>query len=88
MNRETLDELRGLAAQLMEGIVALAAQPEPGPQLLTFEEAAARLAIGRTLMQELVDGGNIPVVEVTGRAPRVDVRDIEVFLKARRTRRG
>jgi excisionase family DNA binding protein len=88
MNRETLDELRGLAVQLMEGIVALSAQPEPVSRLLSFEEVGQALSVSRTTVQELVDRGELPVVAVTGRAVRVDARDIEVFLRSRRSRRG
>lgn len=55
---------------------------------LTFEQTAELLAVGRTTVQELVDRGELPVVSVTGRAVRVDVRDVEAFVKARRERRG
>lgn len=89
MNRETLEELRGLATQLLETVVALAAEPvEPAPRLLTLEQAADALAVSRSTMQEIVDRGDLAVVSVTGRAVRVDVRDVEVFLKQRRGRRG
>lgn len=86
VNRETLDELRGLAGQLVAGLAGLA--QEPPPRLLTPDQAAEALAVSRTTLQELMDSGALPVVEVTGRAVRVDVRDIEAFTKARRVRRG
>jgi excisionase family DNA binding protein len=87
MDRETLDELRGLAARLMEGIVSLSAA-EPAVRLLTFAQAAEALAVGRTTVQELVDCGQLPVVAVTGRAVRIDARDVEAFVKRRRERRS
>lgn len=86
VNRETLDELRGLAAQLMEGIAGLTLAPEP--QLVTRERAAEMLAVSLTTVQELVDSGALPVVAVTGRAVRIDLKDIEAFMRARRVRRG
>jgi excisionase family DNA binding protein len=88
MNRETLDELRNLAARLLERVTALPADDSPVPRLLTFEQAAEALAVGRTTVQELVDKGELPVVSVTGRAVRVDTRDVEAFVKRRRERRG
>jgi excisionase family DNA binding protein len=60
----------------------------PSPRLLTFEQTADALAVGRTTVQELVDRGELPVVSVTGRAVRVDARDVEAFVKRRRERRG
>lgn len=90
MNRETLEEIRGLAAQMMESVLALALQLEPEPiaRLLSLEQAAECLAVSRTTVQELVDSGKLPVVEVTGRAVRVDARDVEAYIKSKRTRRG
>jgi excisionase family DNA binding protein len=84
---DALEELRDLATQLLNRVATLQAGPLPLPQLVTLEKAAEMLAIGRTLAQELVDSGTLPVVEVTGRAVRVDVRDIEVFIKTTRRRR-
>jgi excisionase family DNA binding protein len=86
MSAETLDELRGLALQLMQGIAGLALQPEPA-RLLTFEQAGEALAVSRTTVQQLVDGGELPVVSVTGRAVRIDARDVEAFVKRKRERR-
>jgi excisionase family DNA binding protein len=89
VNRETLEELRGLATQLMAGVVGLLAEPETAaPRLLTPEQACEALGVSRSTLQELIDSGALPVVEVTGRAVRVDVRDVEAFVKARRVRRG
>lgn len=89
MNRETLDELRGLASQLMESIVGLSMQPDTTPPcLLTFEQAANCLGVGRTTVQELVDSGQLAVVSVTGRAVRIDTKDVEAFVKLKRERRG
>jgi excisionase family DNA binding protein len=86
VNRETLDELRGLATQLLTSITSLA--EEPPPRLVTPDAAAEAIGVSRSTLQELIDSGKLPVVEVTGRAVRVDVRDIEVFIKQRRVRRG
>lgn len=59
----------------------------PAPRLLTFEQTAEALAVGKTTVQELVDRGDLPVVAVTGRAVRIDARDIEAFVKRKRERR-
>lgn len=88
MNRETLEELRGLAAQLLTSITTLADEPVPTPRLLTLEQTAEVLAVARSTMQEIVDRGELPVVTVTGRAVRVDQRDVEAYIRQRRARRS
>ena len=47
--------------------------------LLTIEAAAARLAIGRTRVYELVASGRLPSVKL-GRSRRVRVLDLEEFV--------
>lgn len=83
-----LDELHSLTVALLERVVALQTAGKPPEPLLTLEQAAERLCVSRTTVQELVDRGELPCVEVTGRAIRVDPRDIEAFLKAKRVRRA
>ncbi len=50
--------------------------------LLTVEEAAQRLGIGRTLAWQLVRDGQLPSVRL-GRLVRVPVRGLEDWLKRR-----
>ena len=50
--------------------------------LLTGEEAAQRLGIGRTLAWQLVRDGQLPSVRL-GRLVRVPVRGLEDWLKRR-----
>ncbi len=50
--------------------------------LLTVEEAAKRLGIGRTLAWQLVRDGQLPSVRL-GRLVRVPVRGLEDWLKRR-----
>jgi excisionase family DNA binding protein len=87
MSAEALDELTSIAARLLERVAELKAERPATPVLLTFEQAATALAVGRTTVQELVDSGALPVVSVTGRAVRIDARDVEKFVAARRARR-
>lgn len=89
MSAEALDELTHIAARLLERIAELRANRDHRPfKLLTFEQAGEALAVGRTTVQELVDRGELPVVAVTGRAVRVDTRDVEAYVKRKRERRG
>lgn len=89
MNAEGWEELRELSAKLLSAVCAAQrVAVEPAPKLLTFEQAAEALAVSRTTVQELVDRGELPVVSVTGRAVRVDARDVEAFVKRKRERRG
>lgn len=88
MSAEALDELTTIAARLLERIAELKAEKPASAALLTFEQAGVALAVGRTTVQELVDRGELPVVSVTGRAVRIDARDVEAFVKRRRERRG
>ncbi len=46
--------------------------------MLTVEEAAARLSLGRTTLYELLSRGEIKAVHV-GRAVRVLAREVEAF---------
>lgn len=84
-----LDELTHIAARLLARVGELKAKvaEQPAPHLLTFEQTAEALAVGRTTVQELVDRGELPVVAVTGRAVRVDARDVEAFVRRKRERR-
>lgn len=79
-------EVYTLAAKLA-ALTAVRPAEEAITKLLTFEQAAEALAVSRTTIQELVDSGQIPVVSVTGRAVRVDARDVEAFVKRKRERR-
>lgn len=51
--------------------------------LLTVEEAAQRLGIGRTLAWRLVQAGQLPSVRL-GRCVRVPRRELEVWVQAQR----
>ncbi|MFI5913732.1 helix-turn-helix domain-containing protein [Dactylosporangium sp. NPDC051541] len=55
-----------------------AASPIPAPLLLTVEEAAARLQIGRTLMYDLLRTGAVASVQV-GRLRRIRPADLEAY---------
>lgn len=48
--------------------------------LLTFQQAAAMLAISLRQFRRLIDSGRISVVRVSYRAPRVRLTDIEAFI--------
>lgn len=88
MSADRIVELHALATKLVELTREWPAEPEaPPPKLLTFEQTAEALAVGRTTVQELVDSGQLPVVAVTGRAVRVDVRDVEEYIRRKRSRR-
>ena len=52
--------------------------------LLTVVEAARRLGIGRTLMYELLDAGEIASVHI-GRLHKVPVEALRDFIERRRT---
>jgi excisionase family DNA binding protein len=51
--------------------------------LLTINDAARLLSIGRTAMYELVDAGEIEVVHI-GRCARVPVTTLEAFVERQR----
>lgn len=51
------------------------------PILLTVEEAAERLQIGRTAVYELIRRGRLPVVKI-GRLTRVRPEALEAFCRA------
>lgn len=82
------DTLYALAVDLERRIDALRAAPPTPHPLLTLEQAAERLAVGRTTIQAMVDSGELPVVAVTGRAIRIDPADLDALIKARRVRRS
>ncbi|WP_024875356.1 helix-turn-helix domain-containing protein [Saccharomonospora piscinae] len=85
----TADELTQLAATLAKLAHSMAEQattppPEPTPELppervlLTAEEAAERLGIGRTLMYRLIRTGEIESVRI-GRLRRVPTTAIHDY---------
>lgn len=51
--------------------------------LLTVEEAAASLSIGRTFMYNLIKQGRLPAIHI-GKSVRVQQADLEAFIKAER----
>lgn len=57
------------------------------PLLLTFPETAARLRLSERTVRRLVDGGELPAVEVAGRR-RIHVTDLEDYAEALRRRRA
>jgi excisionase family DNA binding protein len=61
--------------------------PASGPMLITMEQAAHRLGLGRSKTYELVLRGDLPSVSI-GHSRRIDVDDLRRFveqLKATRT---
>jgi len=54
-------------------------QPQHPPLLLTVEEAAVRLGIGRTLAYALVKSGDVESVQI-GRLRRVPLDALDDFL--------
>ena len=89
MTDDPLVDIARLAAQLVERI-ALMPRPAEATKapLMTIEEVMVDLSIGRTLAQELIDSGDITVIEITGRALRIDPADLSAYKKRRRVRRG
>lgn len=85
---DDLADLHAAATALVESIEAMRAAPPPPRALLTLEQAAERLAVGRTTIQDMVDRGQLPVIAVTGRAIRIDPADLDALIKTRRIRRG
>jgi excisionase family DNA binding protein len=83
---EAFEQMKTWVAGLGEALSALEPVAQP-VRLLTFEQTAEALGVGRTTVQELVDRGELPVVSVTGRAVRIDTRDVEAFVKRKRERR-
>jgi excisionase family DNA binding protein len=55
----------------------------PPAQALTFEEARARLNVGRSTLFRLIDGDAIPSFKL-GRSRRFLAEDIDRFLRAQR----
>jgi excisionase family DNA binding protein len=53
------------------------------PLLLTVTEAATALAIGRTMLYELIAGGRIEVVHI-GRCTRVPIDALQTFVDEQR----
>jgi excisionase family DNA binding protein len=54
--------------------------------LLTYDQAAGYLAVGRTTMYDLVARGELPAVKI-GRCTRLRPEDLEDYIKKRLTRR-
>ena len=54
--------------------------------LLTYDQAAGYLAVGRTTMYDLVARGELPAVKI-GRCARLRPEDLEDYIKKRLTRR-
>ena len=50
--------------------------------LLTFAEAARRLAVSLRQFRRLVDSGKIPVARVSERAPRVRAADLNAYVNS------
>ena len=55
-------------------------------RLLTYEQAAAYLAVGRTTIYDLVGKGELPAVKI-GRCTRLRPEDLEQFIEDRLIRR-
>ena len=55
-------------------------------RLLTYEEAADYLSVGRTKIYDLVGRGELPAVKI-GRCTRLRPEDLEEFIEARLIRR-
>ncbi|NYI05559.1 helix-turn-helix domain-containing protein [Allostreptomyces psammosilenae] len=55
---------------------------DPTLVVLTVEEAARRLGIGRTTMYDLLSSGKIPSVKI-GRLRRVPVEALDAFIAGR-----
>jgi excisionase family DNA binding protein len=53
--------------------------PAPEPLLITMEEAARRLCVGRTLIYQQVRRGTLPSVRV-GRCRRIALVDLERYV--------
>jgi len=51
-------------------------------QLLTLQEAAQELRIGRTLVWQLVSKGELPAYRLGTRALRIHRRDLEAYLES------
>ena len=84
---ERADKIAALLAELAE-LIAEQSQPEiPAPRvspeqtLLTVEEAAQRLRIGRTQMFALIKSGEILSVQI-GRLRRIPLTSIERYADA------
>jgi excisionase family DNA binding protein len=84
---ERADKIAALLAELAE-LIAEQSQPEiptprvsPEQTLLTVEEAAQRLRIGRTQMFALIKSGEILSVQI-GRLRRIPLTSIEHYADA------
>jgi excisionase family DNA binding protein len=49
-------------------------------QLLTVEEAAQRLSVGRSRMYELVESGKVPAKRLSGRRIRISEAELERYI--------
>lgn len=58
------------------------------PEFITFAQAATLLSISLRQFRRLVDGGKVPYVKVSERAPRVRVGDLNDYLNSVTVRHG
>ena len=56
------------------------------PELITIPVAAARLGLSRSKLYELIADGELPTVRI-GRARRIAVDDLRLFISQRRVSR-
>jgi excisionase family DNA binding protein len=52
------------------------------PKLLTFEQAAARLSIGVTLLRQIIDAGEIETVRIGVKSRRVPRESCDAYADA------
>jgi excisionase family DNA binding protein len=93
MDTETAAVLRSVVAELVAAtgrlqaeLDRLAATPPPArvvsPTLLTIEEAAGALALGRSTVCELIASGELGSVRI-GRSRRIPVSAVDAFVTER-----
>jgi excisionase family DNA binding protein len=58
----------------------MASKPEESPLLLTVDEAARQLSIGRSHLYEYLLRGGLPSIRI-GRSRRIASRDLEAFVE-------
>lgn len=56
-----------------------------GTQLLTAGETAQRLGVSLRTIRAMIARGELAVVRVAARAVRIDVRDLEQYVRRRRS---
>lgn len=57
------------------------------PLLITFEQAAQRLALSRRTLERLISAGEFPAPLKIGRSSRFSIRDVEHYCEHLRERR-